>query len=158
MKPEVVGLVSFRPAAETDHSFIFATWLRGLYYGNAFFRQIDKEEFFPVYSRTIQNLIFKPTAEIKIACLKDEPDTILGYSLYEELPPLSILHWVFVKPEWRKVGIAQALMPKEVNTITHIVDSICQLKRKEKAKSDRYLSNYEVKLKNRKLSFKPFMI
>ena len=158
MKPEVEKLILVRPGVDTDHNFIFATWLRGLYYGCAFYRQTEKQKFMEVYSRVVQNVLFKPGVELKIVCLKEDHDTIIGYSITEEVADLNILHWVFIKPEWRKCGVSKALIPETTNVVTHIVDSMLKIKREDKAKSDRYLSCYEVKLKNKKFRFDPFLI
>lgn len=157
MKPEIQPLIAIRLGVETDHNFIFATWLRGLYYGNTFFRFTEKDEFMERYTYAIQNALYKPSVEIRIACLKEDPDVILGYSVLELLDGKYVLHWVFVKPEWRKSGIAEAMIPDDLDTITHVVDSICSVKVKKEAKSDKWLSNYDVKLKNKKLKFKPFL-
>ncbi len=158
MKDEIKNLISVRAAVETDHNFIYATWLRGLYYGNSFFKLSDKNEFMERYEHVIRNLLFRGSVETRVACLNDDPDAIIGYSLVEQYPNISVLHWVFVKPEWRRVGVASDLIPDSVSAVTHIVDSICQLKLKDKAKSEKYLSNYEMKLKNKKLTFKPFLL
>lgn len=158
MREEIKNLISVRPGQDTDHNFIYATWLRGLYYGNSFFKLSDKNEFMERYELVIQNLLFRASVETRVACLNEDPDAIIGYSLVENFPEFSALHWVFVKPEWRKAGVASDLIPDSVSAVTHIVDSICQLKLKDKSKSDRYLSNYDIKLKNRKLSFKPFLL
>lgn len=158
MKPEVEKVVMLRLGVETDHPFVFGTWLRGLYYGNSFFRQIEKNEFMQNYSRVIQNVLFKPGVILRVACLRDEEDVICGYSLSEELLQFQILHWIHIKPEWRKLGIAEDLIPEQTNVVTHVVDSMLKAKLKEDAKTKNYLSNYDVKLKDKKLSFKPFLI
>lgn len=160
MNEELKALISLRHMEETDHAFIYATWLRGLYYGNSFFAVTEKDEFMERYQLVITNLLFRPSVEVRVACLQEDADTILGYSVLEKfsVPHGTTIHWTFVKPEWRKQGIATALIPGDAQTITHIVDSLLNLKRKDKAKSDRYLSNYDVKLKNRKLKYKPFLL
>ncbi len=160
MKPEVKKLAMVRPAEDTDHNFIYATWLRGLYYGNSFYSVTDKDEFMERYTHIITNLLFRPSVQTSIVCLKDSIDTILGYSVAEKfnVPHGTVLHWVFVKPEWRKCGIASALIPESAEAVTHIVDSFIKLKLKEKSRSDKLLSNYSVKLKNKKFKYKPFLL
>lgn len=158
MKDGVKDLIQLRLGANSDHSFIFATWLRGLYYGNSFFRQIDKDSFFDRYTFVIQNTLFRPSTVVTVAALKEDPDTIIGYSISEDFPEFRALHWVFVKLEWRGQGIARDIIPDGVTVVTHAVDSNYQMKLKPKCKSDKYLSNYEVKLKNRKMIFNPFLL
>lgn len=100
-----------------DLNFIYATWLKGLRYGNDWFGFITKEAYFTFYHRIIELLTQKPGVMIKIACLKDDPDVILGYSVSEGF----VLHWVFVKSAWRKIGIAKDLCP-EFKSVSHITD------------------------------------
>lgn len=158
MKDTVSKLVGFRAFAETDQSFIFATWLRGLYYGNSFFRQIEKDAFMEKYTFVIRNTIFRPSTSVNIAALKEDSDTIIGYSVTENFGEFDALHWVFVKLEWRGQGIAKDLIPDNVSVVTHSVDSNYSVKLKPKTKSDKWLSNYDLKLKNRKLTFNPFLL
>lgn len=108
-------LVSIRNVALTDHSFIFATWLRGLRYGNRFFNEVDSEVFYKTYHKAIETILTLPTVTVKVACLKDEPDCILGYAVYAG----SKLHWVHVKKEWRRIGVANSLLPPVFDTVTH---------------------------------------
>lgn len=107
-------LVAIRDAVADDHSFIFATWLRGLRYGNSFFREIDSEVYYKTYHNTIEALLL--VATVKVACLRDEPDCILGYAVYFG----NKVHWTHVKKEWRRIGIAKSLLPPVFDTVTHL--------------------------------------
>lgn len=53
---------------------------------------------------------------IKVACLKDSPDVILGYAVYEG----HCLHWVQCKQAWRGIGIAKLLCPETITTVSHL--------------------------------------
>ena len=53
---------------------------------------------------------------IRLAMLDDE--TILGWSLYE----YKTLHYIWVKQEVRRQGIAKALMPKDIEFFSHITN------------------------------------
>lgn len=115
-------LISYRDLMPADLNFIYSTWLKGLRYGNDWFSFITKEAYFTFYHRIIELILEKPNVIIKVACLKEDPDVILGYSVSEGL----VLHWVFVKSAWRKIGIAKDLVPefKSVSHITAIAKSI----------------------------------
>jgi len=67
------------------------------------------------YHTVIDYLIKKPNTIVKIACLREDPSVILGYSVYNE----NALHWVFCKRNWRNIGIAKDLVPSNLNTATH---------------------------------------
>jgi hypothetical protein len=115
-------LIAYRGLHPNDMNFIYSTWLKGLRYGNDWFSFITKEAYFTFYHRIIELILNKPHVIIQIACLKEDPDVILGYSVYEGF----VLHWVFVKSAWRKIGIAKDLVPefKSVSHITAIAKSI----------------------------------
>lgn len=114
-----------------DIGFIVSTWLQGLYHGNDWFKQIDRDTYFDFYKKVVKSLVHRPTVKLKICCLKDNTDVILGYSVVEEKDHKKILHWVFVKPVWRKQGIAKVLIPKDIEVITHLTKWGKQLKPKE---------------------------
>lgn len=110
------SLIAIRDGAPKDREFIFATWLRGLRFGNDWFTLIDAKIYFSIYHRVIEALLASPHVSIKVACLKDDPDVILGYSVSRGTK----LDWVFVKKAWRKVGIAKSLMPPIITYVTHV--------------------------------------
>lgn len=68
------------------------------------------------YHQVVEKLITDPRNTVKVACLKDDPEIILGYAIYNEFN----LHWVFVKKSWREIGIAKNLVPSNVETVTHL--------------------------------------
>lgn len=110
-----------------DRNWIHSTWLRGLYYGNAWFREIDKEAYFTHYSKILMDILSRPTLDIKIACLKEDPDVTLGYSVFESI----VLHYIFVKPAWREIGIAKDLLPSKIEFVTHLTKVGKAIKPKE---------------------------
>lgn len=108
--------MSIRGPKEEDKAFVMATWLRGLYYGNPWFKEIDKNIFMERYHEILTKLLLRETTELAIAVLKDDPDVILGYSVMDA----RTLHWVFVKEAWRKMGIAKSIIPKDIDATTHM--------------------------------------
>ncbi len=111
-------LVSIRDYAESDKNFVFSTWLRGLYYGESYFSQVPKGIFMENYHEVIEKTIDPLTVSIKVACLKDEPDVILGYAVLAHFS--THLHYVFVKKAWRNIGIAKSLVPVSIKTVSHL--------------------------------------
>lgn len=112
-------LIHIRDSEPEDYNFMMATWLRGLYYGNDWFNRIDKDIFMDNYHKIIDFLIVKPSIQTRVACLKEDPSVILGYSVSEA----TTLHWVFVKRAWRNIGIAHDLVPKDIQTVTHLTNA-----------------------------------
>ncbi len=112
------GLFDVRDAKESDLNFILATFLRGLYYGDSWFSFIPKSVFMSNYKRVAENLLKSPRTTVKVACLKEDQDVILGYSILSS--DFSAVDWVYVKAAWRRKGIATQLLPKYPSVFTHL--------------------------------------
>lgn len=127
-------LISFREKKETDHPLIYSTWLKGFYYDSRLllslkkFGILNQNDFFKAYAPILQMLIIR--SSFKVACLKDDEDTILGYSVYEAAGKELLLHWVYVKGPWRRIGLMKDLLPA-FTIVTHLNDLGMQLKPKE---------------------------
>ena len=108
----------------SDRNFILATWLRGLYYGDTWYTSIPKAIFMENYHRILERFLSHSSVSIKVACLKDDPEIILGYSVTRQMKhgeaDISVLDWVFVKSAWRKIGVAKMLVPSRLNACTHL--------------------------------------
>lgn len=117
-------LIDIRPYIEDDKNFVLATWLRGLYYGDSFYNSIPKAIFMENYHSILEGFLIINADNIVIACLKEDPDVILGYSVVRQVKigeaDISVLDWIFVKTAWRGIGIAKMLLPKKVNACTHL--------------------------------------
>ncbi len=114
-------LVTIRPMESGDKNFILATFLRGLYYGDSWFREVPKDIFMSVYHTVVEGVLANPKNIVQVACLKADPEVILGYSILGPNVTGATLHWVFVKSAWRTIGIARSLIPLErVNAVTHL--------------------------------------
>jgi GNAT superfamily N-acetyltransferase len=115
-----------RPYRDGDKNFIYATWLRGLYYGNDWYGEIHSHFFFRNYQKIVDVILNRPNVVCLIACLPDEPDVALGYSVLEG----DKIHWVFTKHSWRANGIARALVPQDIKFCSHLTKIGRVLKRK----------------------------
>lgn len=99
-----------------DRSFVMATFLKGLYYGEMGLELVPKDIFMANYRKVAEMLIAR--SQVKIACLKEDPDVILGYSILS--PDFQGIHWVYVKSAWRSRGIARSLTPQFPSYATHM--------------------------------------
>lgn len=115
---EFSGLYDIRDGKESDKAFILATFLRGLYYGDSWFSLIPKDIFMDNYKHVAEALINRPDINIKIACLKEDQDVILGYSVISN--NFDTIHWVYVKSVWRRKGIARSLLPSRIEYASHL--------------------------------------
>lgn len=121
---ESKDLIRLRDYSPSDLNFVLATWLRGAYYGDTWFSQIPKNIFMEQYHHVLTQFLAREGVKVKVACLIEDPDVILGYSVSRNIKlgeaDISILDWVFVKSAWRKIGIAKMLIPARINACTHL--------------------------------------
>lgn len=111
-------LYNVRDYKTSDKNFVLATFLRGLYHGDSWFSQIPRDIFMENYSRIAEAMVNNTNTLIKIACLPDDEDVILGYSILSS--NYNTIHWCYVKSAWRKQGIAKSLLPQYPTYITHL--------------------------------------
>lgn len=127
-KKELVVVRAYNPS---DRNFILATWLRGLYYGDNFWREVPKDIFMERYHTLVEHAIDDSKTVIQVACLKEDPEVILGYAVLGANTTGITLHWCFVKSAWRSIGIAKGLVPKEhINAVTHLTKTGLSILRK----------------------------
>lgn len=114
--------VCIRDGTPDDLPLIYSTWLKGLFYGDTWFSLIPKDIFMLNYHKIVERILGAENTVIRVACLKSEPTTVLGYAVFGfSAPNCKTLHWIFVKRSWRALGIAKSLVPtNEINTVTHL--------------------------------------
>jgi GNAT superfamily N-acetyltransferase len=109
-------LIALRPGTLEDQSFIFATWLQGLRHSNDTYKLMEADAFFRQYHKVIERILTAPETTVLVACLKEAPDVIVGYSVSSG----DTLHWTHVKKAWRGIGIAKSLLPAPFKVVTHV--------------------------------------
>lgn len=94
--------VRIRHARPKDEAFIYATWLRQLWYSADTATTLHKQ----VFMRVNHNLIERTLREdpVLVAVLDEDPDVILGYAAFKTDP------YVYVKLAWREAGIQEILL------------------------------------------------
>lgn len=92
--------------------------MNGLYYGDSWFSQTNKKDFMAGYGKVGEFFTISPSVTILVACLTEDPNIILGYSIFSA--DETTLHWVYMKKKWRKLGIAKAMVPSTINVCTHL--------------------------------------
>lgn len=112
------GLFNVRDGRTGDVPFIISTFLKALYYGDSWFSSIPKDVFMDNYKLVAQSLMQGANTVVKVACLPEDPDVILGYSILSA--DFQVIHFVYVKRHWRFRGIATALTPRHPTAVTHM--------------------------------------
>jgi hypothetical protein len=121
------GLYNIRIGKDSDKNLILSTFLKGLYYGSIdsdtpsntmMFGMVPKQIFFDRYKRVAQALVNDPNMTIRVACLPEDEDVVIGYSIVNSSE--DTLFWVFVKSAWRKRGIARNLVKNKPKYVAHL--------------------------------------
>jgi hypothetical protein len=105
---EVISQLDFRPLAEDDYSFVKDAWMRCFRFGSTLTKEIPSDIYIPRHGALIDNLLHRCITEL--VCLKEDPATILGFLVYERITKLNIIHFIYVKKDFRKMGLATALI------------------------------------------------
>lgn len=109
-------IIKLSKTSKKYRPFIISTWLRWLRRKNEMFKLIDPESYYVNYSKYINHILDRPNVTINVAVLSDDHDVALGWSVYEG----EKLHFVFIKPDLRKLGISNDLIPKNIKSFSHI--------------------------------------
>lgn len=112
------GLYNIRESSINDRNFVLKSFLMAVYYGDTWFSKIPKRIFMDNYKKVAAALFDGPRTKIYVACLPEDPDTILGYSILSL--DHEIIHFVYVKKIWRKYGIARKLVPPNPKYVSHL--------------------------------------
>ncbi len=113
---------NIREAIPSDIPFIYNSWLKSFRFGNLDSRTMRTSVFYENYREVVDNILEQ--SQVVVACLPDEPSVILGYMVFHK----SIIHYMFVKESFRRLGIATTLFKTHVGyghvTYTHITNEI----------------------------------
>lgn len=94
------GLI-LRPMTDADRNLVLSSWLES--YSNSLVG-IDRGAFFRLYKPLVAAMVDR--GGVIVAGLPDIADSVLGWMASHN----EVLHYVFVKPRWRKLGVARALL------------------------------------------------
>lgn len=114
----MMSLIAIRDYVSTDENFVFKSALEGIYYGSTLLSKIKKIIFLSHYRNILRNEMALSTTRVKIACIASDPNEIKGFSILVNNE--KALMWVFVKKDWRKHGMARALVPDTVVEVTNL--------------------------------------
>lgn len=98
-----------RPGTPDDRGFVARHWVDG--YTNSIPRsqrdRIDLDAWNRFCFQHVEALLAAPGIEMRVACPLDDESVIYGAAV---LAPPDVIHFVFVRPTWRKLGIAGKLL------------------------------------------------
>lgn len=99
--------IKIRPYKDTDQAFVFASWL------HSFEQDRDKRVGRDLYYQEQHTLVAELLGHrntILIAVHPEDDNMLYGFLVGGALPVGRVLDYVFVKPVYRRMGIARALL------------------------------------------------
>lgn len=117
--------VSYRPMTADDEAFVYASWLRSVRNESPAYAMVMDAVFFPAHHVMVERCF--ESSEVIMACLVDDPSVLIGFAcgVSSPRPSGAVLHYVYVKSAFRRMGIAAAMLkalridPSEGCTVTH---------------------------------------
>ena len=105
--------ISYRPMSQKDNGFLYSTWLKS-YRQMPYAQNMSNDTFFHHHKQVIEKILAKPNTTVTVICEDTDPDHIYGYSVIETYGDASIIHYVYVKHAYRKLGLAKALLQANI--------------------------------------------
>ena len=90
--------IVLRQAVETDHAFIYATYIRRRWFSEDNTTTLKRSTWSQLQHNRIEKILANQGAVV--ACLAEDPDVIVGYALDDSGKP-----WAYVKLAWRSPGL-----------------------------------------------------
>lgn len=100
--------------SERDAAMLFSTWRNALWFDMANRDETKNHKFFRDCTRLIKTILAHEDAAVRVACLSDDPNLILGVSVVNK----DNLIWIYVKADYRGRGIA-TLLAKGISTVSN---------------------------------------
>ena len=105
--------VVHRVVQPKDLNLIYSTWLRS-YRQQPAARNMSNDTFFYHHKQIIEKILSKPNTVVTIICSHEDPDHIYGYSVVEKYNGAAIIHYVYVKHSYRKLGLAKDVLTQSI--------------------------------------------
>jgi GNAT superfamily N-acetyltransferase len=103
----VEGLV-IRDSVPSDLDFIYNSWLTNYQATSFFAKKIKKHTFMKFHPVLLNALMNRPDVVVKIA--GDDEFSIYGWLVAEKHNDEYIVHYCYIRPEFRLLGIAKELL------------------------------------------------
>jgi GNAT superfamily N-acetyltransferase len=108
--------IKIREVMHGDEAFIFSSWIKS--YRDSIkelgiLRPIRPDIYYSGQHIKIEEII-KRGATILIASEEEDPTQIYGWVCFEGMPPDAILHFVYVKANFRRMGLGSTLINEAI--------------------------------------------
>lgn len=99
--------VEVRSLIETDLPFIFNSWLKA-FRNSKFAAEVQQNVYFSEQHKLIEKLLGR--CQTLIIGAANDPATVYGYVVYEYIQGIFVLHFAYVKHDFRTLGLFKELM------------------------------------------------
>ena len=100
--------VQFRIADAFDDKLILSSWLKSAYNLCPAFRDMPKSLYFGLHEPAVK--LSLATSDTLLAVDAEDPTHILGYLVYKNYPFFSVIHYIYVKQQFRGFKISSYLL------------------------------------------------
>lgn len=100
------NFITIRPYKEDDKAFIFATYLRNTWYSKDNTTTLEKGLWMGLQHARMEKAL--PTLGIRVACITDDPDTILGYSFKDQDKQFTYIKLAFRDPSYNITNLLES--------------------------------------------------
>jgi GNAT superfamily N-acetyltransferase len=101
---------SFREALPEELPFVVKSWVNG-FKASHWAGPLPDNLYRKVYQEAVRQLLAREGVKVTVASW-DEPDSpplVLGYLVHEDGFEHPVVHWIFVKPDYRGNGLAAGM-------------------------------------------------
>jgi len=97
-----------RDLQSSDYPFLFNSWMKS--YSKEFLdkKNVPSQIYYQGLHKLIESLL--PSCVVKMAVTEDDLDVIIGYVVASSDENVGVVHYVYVKESFRRLGIASQLL------------------------------------------------
>ena len=99
--------MNLRQANQNDFNFVANSYLKSYRHGPET-KHLINDIYFDVYKERLNKML--DSGQVTVACSPEDPDQILGYLIHGLAHGKSVLHYIYVKHTFRRLGVARALL------------------------------------------------
>lgn len=109
--------LKIRRANDEDIPFIFNSWLKSYKASGPISKGVVAAIYYENHHKLIQKIAMRAT--VYVACDKNDPTNIYGFMAGEYIEGILVIHYVYIKHSFRRLGIAKELF----NSFNHDTSS-----------------------------------
>lgn len=101
-------MIQQRKFKESDRDYLTRSTIYSFLSGSAEAKRIHKDSYMQAHNKTVNGLL--DNCECIIMCDSEDPDLIYGFAIHEKLKDYDVLHYIYVRKDFRTKGIAHKML------------------------------------------------